>query len=79
MDIVQARQIWAELVAEAKNSAGERQPDEVTIDEFSREAGVSRQVAREFLEVRVRKGKLRKRKLYLPDVGSTVNLYAPAN
>lgn len=77
MEPTQASRIWSELLAEAKNLATERRPEEVTIDEFSAESGMSRQVARDFLEAKVKKGLLKKRKTYVPDVGSTVNLYAP--
>lgn len=77
MEIEQAKQIWAELIEEVKNAVGERRLDEITIAEFSDMSGVSLQIAREFLEARVRKGILKKRKIYLLDVGSTCNLYSP--
>lgn len=70
--------IWAEIIEEEKKRVTKRLDGEITIYEFMKETGLTRDQAVKHLKKRVERGELSTRtKVYLPDLGGVFTLYCP--
>lgn len=70
--------IWREIIEEEKKSVSNRLEGEMTVYDFMKETGLTRDQAVKRLNKQVKLGKLAvRRKIYIPELGGVFTLYRP--